>query len=108
MLAIAAGAAGVLAIARGEFNMTNDFGWTLADNAGWAHMGGWGWGMAIFGWLFMTMLVIGVVWALWSSTRRSEPAAPTPRTARDLLDDRYARGDIDRDDYFEHKSDLEV
>ena len=88
--------------------MTDGLKWILADTAGWDHMGGWGWGMAVFGWLFMTLLVVGVLWALWSSTRRAEPQAPTTRTARDLLDDRYARGDIDRDVYFEHKSDLEV
>ena len=86
--------------------MTDGFKWILADTAGWDHMGGWG--MAIFGWLFMTLLGVGVLWTLWSRTRRAEPQAPTTRTARDLLDDRYARGDIDRDVYFEGKSDLEV
>ena len=31
----------------------------LADGGnGWGHMGGWGWGMAIFGWLFMTAVVV--------------------------------------------------
>ena len=88
--------------------MTDGLKWILADTAGWDHMGGWAWGMAIFGWLFMTLLVVGGLWALWSSTRRAEPQAPTTRTARDLLDDRYARGDIDRDVYFDRKNHLEV
>ena len=88
--------------------MTDGLKWILADTAGWDHMGGWGWGMAIFGWLFMTLLVVGVVWALLSSTRRSEPPASGTRTARVVLDDRYARGDIDREEYLERKGDLEV
>ena len=87
--------------------MTDGLKWILADTAGWDHMGGWGWGMAVFGWLFMTLLVVGVLWA-WSSTRRAEPQASTTRTAGDLLDDRYARSDIDREEYLERKGDLEV
>ena len=74
----------------------------------WGHMGGWGWGMAIFGWLFMTVVIVGVGWAIWSTTRRPEqPLRQTP-SALDVLDDRYARGEIDRDEYLERKGDLEV
>lgn len=80
----------------------------FADADGWGHMGGWGWGMAIFGWLFMASLVGLVAWLVWSSTRRSEPStAAGEHRARDLLDERYARGDIDRDEYLERRADLE-
>jgi putative membrane protein len=72
---------------------------------------GWGWG----GWLAMslTMLVFwgllafGVV-ALVRTLRREDPdrpaapaALPGPRTesAREILDGRFARGEIDADEY---------
>lgn len=78
----------------------------LADGPGWDHMGGWGWGMALFGWLFMTAVVILVVWLVWSTTRSSQPAPLSESRAHDLLDERYARGEIDRDEYLERSADL--
>ncbi len=33
-------------------------GSVLADGDGWGHMGGWGWGMAIFGLLALTAVVV--------------------------------------------------
>lgn len=79
----------------------------LADTAGWDHMGGWGWGMAIFGWVFMTLVVVLVAWLIWSTTRRPEPPSRSDRRALDLLDERYARGEVDRDEYLERTADLE-
>ena len=80
----------------------------LADTDGWSHMGGMGWGMAIFGWVFMTLILTLVVWLIWSSGRRPEPSGQGGRRALSLLDERYAGGDIDRDEYLERKSDLEL
>ena len=55
-----------------------------ADAGGWSHMGGWGWGMAISGWLFMMLLVSLVGWLIWSAARR-------PKSSND--DRRYVRGE---------------
>ncbi len=82
-------------------------GSVLADGDGWGHMGGWGWGMAIFGWLFMTMVVGLVGWLIWSTTRRAERGGRTVSRAVELLDQRYARGELDRDQYLEQAADLE-
>ncbi|MCH8899224.1 MAG: SHOCT domain-containing protein [Acidobacteria bacterium] len=82
-------------------------GSVLADGDGWGHMGGWGWGMAIFGWLFMTMVVVLVAWLIWSTTRRAEPGGGTVSRAVELLDQRYARGELNRDQYLEQAADLE-
>ena len=79
----------------------------LADVEGWQHMNGWGWGMATFGWLFMTMVVVLVAWLIFSTTRRAEPGAGTVSRAGELLDQRYARGELDRDQYLEQAADLE-
>jgi putative membrane protein len=61
-------------------------------------------GMMRSGFMFMTFSSV-LVWFLVTSvvvvvaviaTRRSRPAQPT---ARQVLDQRYARGDIDEDEY---------
>lgn len=78
----------------------------LADAWGWDHMGGWGWVMAFFGLITMLVLVALVVWLFGAAgqlPRRGAPAA----TALELLAARYARGEIDRDEYLERRRDLE-
>ncbi|MCJ7795803.1 MAG: hypothetical protein MUQ56_03415 [Thermoleophilia bacterium] len=97
--------------------------------------GGWG-GSGLFGGLSMVfmglipLLLIGlVVWAVVESTRRRDdhpaavhygqlpgslqgplavqaPAATTVSSARALLDERYAKGDIGRDEYLQRRDDL--
>lgn len=82
-------------------------GLVSADADGWGHMGGWGWGMALFGWVFMVLVVALVVWAIWSSPGRSETPGRRRRGALDVLDERYARGEIERDEYLQRRDDLE-
>jgi uncharacterized membrane protein len=77
------------------------------DPAGWGHMGGWGWGMAVAGWLFMVLLGGGLAWAVSSLAQRSDPAGPKPGNARQRLDERYARRELDRDEYIARRADLE-
>ena len=79
----------------------------LADAGGWDHMNGWGWGMAIFGWLFMALIITLVVWLIWSTTHQPPASNGHDGRALRLLDERYARGEIDRDEYLERKADLE-
>jgi putative membrane protein len=61
--------------------------------------GGWGWG----GWLLGTVVMIAfwalVVWAIVSATRHSGRGGSDERTAEDVLDERFARGEIDADEY---------
>ena len=78
-----------------------------AHAGGWSHMGGWGWGMAIFGLVFMVLIVVLVAWLIWLATRRPGSFGDGRRGAVDLLDERYARGEIDRDEYLQRKSDLD-
>lgn len=70
---------------------------------------GWGWGGMWFGPLIMlaliALLVAFVVLLLrWIGGERGLPA--TTRTAREVLDERYARGEIDRDDYLKRRQDI--
>ncbi len=74
---------------------------------------GTSWGM-VSAMIVVTVLIVGViVWAVVYATRRtttpSTPMAGVPMsgpTARDLLDQRYARGEIDTADYEERRSKL--
>lgn len=74
---------------------------------------GWGWhgfGMLLF-WLIPLLVVIGlaavaVKYLVAGGTR----ANPGPREERnralDVLEERYARGDIDREEYLQKREDL--
>ena len=63
--------------------------------------------MMIFGFIFMVLLlgavIAGVVWLVRTLT---QDRRPPQRTAMDELDRRYARGEIDRDDYLDRREDL--
>jgi putative membrane protein len=66
---------------------------------------GWGWGGGMFfGPLFMIavpVLTIVLIVALvrWLNGGRDTPGIRLTPTPRDILDERFAKGEIDRDDY---------
>ena len=70
---------------------------------------GWGWGHMIFGSVLMILfwggLVLVIVLAVrWLGGRETGGGvAPAPKRALDILDERLARGEIDREDYEERK-----
>lgn len=68
---------------------------------GFDHMNGFGWGMMGIGWVMGFVLIGVLVWAIVQATSRSrEPAARTSaRSAEAILADRFARGEIDDDEY---------
>ncbi len=65
-------------------------------------MGGWGMVlMSVSGLLFWGLIIAGVVWLVRSTGRGGQPGtaagqAPTPQQ---VLADRFARGEIDEDEY---------
>src|SRR5919109_793196 len=66
----------------------------------WDHMDGWAWMMMLIWSLVWIGLVAVGVWAILQWARRDPHAqSPHPRTARDLLDERLAAGEIDLDEY---------
>ncbi len=75
------------------------------DGDGWMWGHGWGGWMTMWGAmaLFWTVLIVAVVLAVryLSADSRTPPRTPsTPTTApEDLLASRFARGDIDEDEY---------
>ena len=67
-------------------------GWYVGD-----HMSGWGWvGMTLSTLLFVGLLVLAGL-LLVRATRQQE--RPTSSTPEQLLAERYARGDIDEEEY---------
>lgn len=85
---------------------------TLADHPHyWGD--GWGsWGMMVFGPLMMivfvaVVVVVAVLVIRWLGQGAGGPApSPSGRRALDLLDERFARGEIDREEYLQKKQDL--
>jgi putative membrane protein len=81
---------------------------------GWGIMHGWGgYGYGPFGmiiWLLiLAVIVAAVVW--WFVRFASRPGAHPPDAGHrspglDVLEERYARGDINRDEYLQKKRDL--
>ncbi len=94
MLASAPGRCGDMAAWR--YNMMGD-------------MGGW-WGMG-FGWISMILfwgLVILAIAALakWLMQQPSSGGSPRDKTPLQILQERYARGEIDREEYEQKRQDL--
>jgi putative membrane protein len=87
---------------------------------GWWWDGGMGWGAAvglIFMLVFWGLIIAGVVLIVRSLTGRRDEGAGSYRTppyqeqprpsALEVLQERYARGEIERDEYLRRKADLE-
>jgi putative membrane protein len=75
---------------------------------GWYHDGS-GWG----GWLVMTIAMVAfwglLVWAIIALFRSSQPDSShrsSPPDALEILDTRFARGEIDEDEYHARRSAL--
>jgi putative membrane protein len=69
----------------------------------WDHPNGWGLTMMIF-WSLIWIGLLGLIaWFAiqWgrTSSRRVPPTQPSAKTARELLDERLARGEIELDEY---------
>ncbi len=85
----------------------------MYGNWGWGNMMGYGawWGM---GWLFMIIFWLVIIlavaglakWLFGGSPRGVLPPAGHHKDALDVLRERYARGEIGRDEFEQKKRDL--
>ena len=76
----------------------------------WGSYGGWGMG---FGMVFMLLfwgLVILAIAALirWLMTQSSPGRSARDKSPLEIVQERYARGEIDREEYEQKKRDLET
>jgi putative membrane protein len=79
----------------------------FADADGFGHMGGFGWGMMGMSWLFMFIIVGLVVWAVVQTRSRASKRGDDPTaSAQAILAERFARGEIDHDEYRKRSDEL--
>jgi len=76
----------------------------------WHMHDGWGWWM-VFGWLWMIVLWGLIIWAVYAVITRIEHRSPgqPPRgepTALEILEQRYARGEITTEQFEEMRQRL--
>ncbi|TDY02831.1 SHOCT domain-containing protein [Thiohalophilus thiocyanatoxydans] len=79
--------------------MMNEFG-----PFGWG--GGFGWIVMILFWLLILAGLIAIVKWLIGGPETNVPLPPS-KTARQILEERYARGEIDREEFEQKKRDIE-
>lgn len=76
----------------------------------WAETGGWGWGWIGLGIvhmvLFWGLIILGIVALVKLVSDSGRSARSDEKTALEILKERYARGEIDRDEYLEKKRHL--
>ncbi len=76
---------------------------------GYGGYGGWGFGLIhmVFWVVILIAVVAGVVWFTRSMAGTPPPHAAGRRSAGlDVLEERYARGEINRDEYLQKKQDI--
>lgn len=61
----------------------------------------------IFHWLFWLALLALLIWAGFALSRRSRLNDGKEETALDLLNERYARGEIDREEFLQRRNDIQ-
>jgi putative membrane protein len=62
--------------------------------------GGWGFGMMLVMLLFLALIIVGVVFVVRSFSEGGRaPSRSGGSRALDILDERFARGEIDREEY---------
>ncbi len=64
----------------------------------------WGWGMG-FGWLFWLVIIGLIIWGVksLSGPSRNQGSGTQEESALDILKKRYARGEIDDEEFEEKK-----
>jgi len=107
-LSIATVTVGIAALVIGPLGLP--IGPGLAQGGPGQMMSDWGWG---FMWLmplvmlafFALMIAVIVLLIRWLGGESGGRSAST-RTARNILDERYARGEIDREEYLQRQKDI--
>ena len=76
----------------------------------WEMMHHWGWGgmwlMPLFGMAWFALMIVVIVLLVRWLGGGNGGRGVSARTARDILDERYARGEIDREEYVQRKNDI--
>ncbi|HID81113.1 MAG TPA: SHOCT domain-containing protein [Chromatiales bacterium] len=57
-------------------------------------------------WLFWIVLIVVVLWAVKSAASNENQSTNKQKSAQDILKERYARGEIDEDEFERRKREL--
>jgi putative membrane protein len=82
----------------------SDWHWRMMED-GWHS--GFGYGHWIFSLIFWVLVIGALLLAVWAVGKRPQSASRRT-TPRDILDERYARGEIDREEYRLRRADLDA
>lgn len=72
--------------------------------------GGFGFGHGLFGLLFWLIVVVAVVWGIrgtWRGPSGKGGATGDRKSPMEILEERYARGEIDQEEFERRRNDLE-
>jgi putative membrane protein len=58
-------------------------------------------------WILWILIVVALIWLASSATRRGRDSGKRDKTALEILEERYARGEIDRDEFLQKRDDLQ-
>ncbi len=67
------------------------------------HMFGFGWG---FMWLFWVVVIVAIVFMVKTFMGNSSSQDKEPKSAEEILKERYAKGEIDREEFERMRKDL--
>ena len=76
----------------------------------WSMMGFWPWmgGWMIMGVIFWVIVIIAVIYLIkWAAGEtKTKSVEPSKKSAIEILEERYAKGEIDKKEFLEKKEDL--
>jgi putative membrane protein len=83
------------------------YGWG-PGTMGWCGPIGWfgPWGMILF-WVLMILVIVLLIRRIRTSKGSGREAGPPAESALEILKKRYARGEVNKEEYLEKKKDLE-
>lgn len=73
---------------------------------GWGHMGDWAGPMIGFGWVLLLLVVGLVAWLVVTAARDVSARRSGDRSSLDILEERFARGEIDRNEFRDRREEL--
>ena len=72
-------------------------------------MGGYGMGFGgSFMWLFWIIVIVVILWAIKAATGNSNNSPDRQKSALDIIKQRYAKGEIDQQEFEQKRKDLEA
>ncbi|MDI6734384.1 MAG: SHOCT domain-containing protein [Patescibacteria group bacterium] len=76
------------------------------NNLYYDHMFGWNFGGGLMMVIFWVALLFLIIWLVKETNRKNHSDISQPKSALDILKDRYAKGEINKEEFETKKKDL--